>query len=87
MKNTPNIVIDGAKINELPKGSLPAYLVEESKPKDYNNKAKEPVIETTTYVSSSPDFDPSLKEKNKNNFRNNKNNKDKKHAKRRENNR
>ena len=78
-KNKPNIVINIEQINDLPKGSLPPYLVESSKEKEVKNK--EVAVETTTYVSSSPDFDPALKEKNIN-YRK-KNNKDKKNAKHR----
>lgn len=85
LKSKPNIVIDMDKINKLPKGSLPSDLLDSNNNNNKeNNKIKEPEIETTTYVSSSPDFDPSLKKDNKNNnfYNKNKKNRDKNNARR-----
>ncbi len=80
-KVEPNIVVDAQKINAIPKGSLPADIVEfisnESNNNNSNNasKAEPVVVETQTYVSASPDFDPSKKESFKKNSNNqNKNN-------------
>lgn len=63
-KNKPNIIIDADRINTLPIGSLPADLVEKDGNSDYNKSVNtKPVEEATqTYVSSSPDFDPSKKQ-------------------------
>lgn len=87
-KTKPNIVIDSNKLNQIPIGSLPEDLVEiaqleknsnqnQRKANNNNNKPKEPEPEQT-FVSASPDFDPSKKEKNKkrnnNNRKNNNNN-------------
>ena len=74
-KDKPNIMLDAQKFNSIPKGSLPNDL------RDSNDKttkeAAKPVEDQQTYVSSSPDFDPSKKqERNQrnNNQRNNNNN-------------
>lgn len=80
-KSKSNIVIDAEKLNSIPKGELPADLVEiiknekisnlNQRKKDAPQKEKEP---EQTFVSASPDFDPSKKEKkgrfNNNNRRN-----------------
>lgn len=80
-KSKSNIVIDVEKLNSIPKGELPADLVEiiknekisnlNQRKKDAPQKEKEP---EQTFVSASPDFDPSKKEKkgrfNNNNRRN-----------------
>ena len=85
LKTTPktkvNVVIDTNKLNAIPKGELPADLVEIAKAEKNtaNNqrknqapqKEKEP---EQTFVSASPDFDPSKKEK-KGRFNNNRRNK------------
>ena len=65
-KNVPNIEINLDRINTLPKGFLPADLVENSSNNDYNKTGiSKPVEEPTqTYVSASPDFDPSKKQQN-----------------------
>ena len=67
-KAKPNIIINPAKMNAIPKGELPADLREAIKDGD-SNQAKpqreakpEPQVEITTYVSASSDFDPSKKE-------------------------
>ena len=70
-KTDVNVVIDPTKLNSIPKGTLPNDLVEIIKnDKAQNNnqrknnssaqKEKEP---EQTFVSASPDFDPSKKEK------------------------
>lgn len=69
-KNKPNIIIDSKKINSIPIGELPADLKEAVEKDLANNnsqresqKAKEESnVEMQTYVSASPDFDPSKKE-------------------------
>ena len=75
----PNINIDSERIGSLPKGSLPSDLIE--KDTDYNNKPSitKPAPEPTqTYVSASPDFDPSKKKPMSfNNFKHKHNNKKK----------
>lgn len=87
-KDKPNILIDMTKINAIPKGELASDLVEFVKQDKVNlqpskiqsqNKVEEA---QTTYVSASPDFDPSKSNSNRykrgNNLKNknhNKNNK------------
>ena len=82
-KSKPNINIDSQKINQMPSGSLPEDLKEIAAMENNNNNRNnnsnnsynkqdkntkaEPQVESTTYVSSSPDFDPSKKEKIKRN--------------------
>ncbi len=78
-KQKPRFNIDMEKINSISIGTLPKDLIEAGN--NYKeNKKVEPEVEMQTYVSASPDFDPSLKEKNKN-----KKNRDNHHAKKREN--
>lgn len=91
-KGKPNIVIDAQRINEIPKGKLASDLVEaikQDKAQSSNNSNKEvAVVEEkpqTTYVSASPDFDPSKSQsarfnrnRNNNNNGNNNNNKNNK---------
>ena len=66
-KSRPNIIIDSKRINTIPKGELPLDL-KESLERDLNNSRgnqtlkEEPNVEMQTYVSASPDFDPSKKE-------------------------
>lgn len=83
----PNINIDPERIGKLPKGVLPSDLVE--KDTEYNSKTNitKPAPEPTqTYVSASPDFDPSKKKPvsynnfNKHKHKNKKNNNNKKKA-------
>ncbi len=72
-KGKSNIVIDSEKINSIPRGELPSDLKDTKETKsDFIIK---PQVEenTQTYVSSSPDFDPSKKEK-KGKFNNNRRN-------------
>ena len=72
-KDKPNIVLDSQKFNSIPKGSLPSDLKENNE-KSSKESAK-PIEDQQTYVSSSPDFDPSKKEvRNKGNRPNNNNN-------------
>ena len=89
LKATPktkvNVVIDTNKLNSIPKGALPQDLAEIAKndralnannSKKNNNQAPQKEKEPEqTFVSASPDFDPSKKEKKgkfNNNRRNNK---------------
>ena len=79
-KVEPNIVVDAQKFNAIPKGNLPADIVEFISNESNNNnnnasKAEPVVVETQTYVSASPDFDPSKKESFKKNNNNNNQNK------------
>lgn len=89
-KGKPNIVIDAQKINEIPKGKLASDLVEvikQDKAQSNNSSNKEALVveekPQTTYVSASPDFDPSKSQSARfnrnrnNNNNNNKNNKNK----------
>ena len=74
-KGKPSIVLDTEKINSIPKGELPQDLKDSKETKE---QAK-PVEDAQTYVSSSPDFDPSKKEvrnrgNNQNRNQNNQNN-------------
>ena len=71
-KTDVNVVIDPTKLNSIPKGTLPndlAEIIKNDKAQNNNNqrknnssaqKEKEP---EQTFVSASPDFDPSKKEK------------------------
>ncbi len=71
-KTKPNIVLDSMKFNSIPKGDLPQDLKEN---KDAREPEKVKVVEDSqTYVSSSPDFDPSKKKDNRQNFNYQKNN-------------
>lgn len=71
-KTKPNIVLDSMKFNSIPKGDLPQDLKEN---KDAREPEKAKVVEDSqTYVSSSPDFDPSKKKDNRQNFNYQKNN-------------
>lgn len=95
-KENVNIVIDVQKINSMPQGHLPKDLEDIAKEESLADKGREKrdkkktekveveVTPSNTYVSSSPDFDPSKKKdsrfnknfnKNKNNHQNNKKNK------------
>lgn len=84
-KIEPRIVIDQSKINSIPKGELAAdlkeILLQDSSNKSSNNKQAKPE-NSTTYVSSSPDFVPNQNKnghRNRNNQnKNNSNNKKKK---------
>ena len=76
----PNVIIDATKMNSIPKGELSQELRDIINSETVNNnnqqKEKEVVEVTESYVSSSPDFVPSQQNRN---FRNNrKNNKNKK---------
>ena len=88
-KSKPNIVLDLKKINSLPKGTLSADLQEIVKQEKTIQQPKtvvtpkEEVVVTSTYVSASPDFDPTKvvnrnkpkgKPNNNNNNQNNNNN-------------
>lgn len=81
----PRIVIDQSKINSIPKGELAAdlkeILLQDSSNKSSNNKQAK-AENSTTYVSSSPDFVPNPNKnghRNRNNQnKNNSNNKKKK---------
>lgn len=84
LKSTPKtrtkIVIDPNKINQMPQGHLPKDLVEVINQENKELKAKEEitVVQTASYVSASPDFDPSKIKRNRNNDqKNNKNNNNK----------
>ena len=68
-KDKPKINIDMEKINSLPKGNLPDYLKDDNTSKEVK-QAKEPQVQTQTYVSSSNGFDPS-KVQNRNQFNHN----------------
>ncbi|MBR6072353.1 MAG: DUF1027 domain-containing protein [Acholeplasmatales bacterium] len=57
-KGKPSIVLNIEKINSIPKGELPIDLKENKETKE----STKPQEEAQTYVSSSPDFDPSKKE-------------------------
>lgn len=73
IKNRPNIVLDSSKFNSIPKGDLPKDLKDIKDIKE-PEKAK-PQEDSQTYVSSSPDFDPSKKKDNRNqNYQKNNNN-------------
>lgn len=84
-KIEPRIVIDQSKINSIPKGELAAdlkeILLQDSSNKSSNNKQAKSE-NSTTYVSSSPDFVPNPNKnghRNRNNQnKNNGNNKKKK---------
>lgn len=71
----PNISIDPAKINDIPKGELSKDLLEIIKQdtKETNNKVVEKPQATQSYVSSSPGFVPN--QNRNNNFKNHRNNK------------
>ena len=76
----PNVIIDATKMNSIPKGELSQELRDIINSETVNNnnqqKEKEVVEVTESYVSSSPDFVPNQQNRN---FRNNrKNNKNKK---------
>ena len=75
-----NVIIDATKMNSIPKGELSQELRDIINSETVNNnnqqKEKEVVEVTESYVSSSPDFVPNQQNRN---FRNNrKNNKNKK---------
>ena len=71
-KDKANIVIDSSKLNNIPKGSLPPDLAEIAKTEKNQSNQRKTVVEKKepeqTFVSSSPDFDPSKKEKRNNKF-------------------
>ncbi len=75
-KERPNIVLDSQKFNSIPKGALPTDLNDSKDNSSNNSVPTKPVVEEQSYVSSSPDFDPSKKENrnNRNNNRHNNNN-------------
>lgn len=90
LKSTPkvkaNVVIDMHKINYIPKGELSADLLEfvkndkstSSSNVNTNNNTKQEVQDVTqSYVSASPDFDPSKSNSAKFNRNNNNNNRNK----------
>lgn len=77
-KGNPSIVLDSLKFNSIPKGELPQDL------KD-NKEVKETKPVEESYVSSSPDFDPSKKE-NRNKGQNRNQNRDNNHNKEKDNN-
>lgn len=88
-KGKANIVIDSKRINEIPKGQLPDDLKEFIKQDSVTSTVSKPEepVETQTYVSASPDFDPSKKENfKKNNNKNKNNNQNRKHHKNKKNN-
>ena len=62
-KTKPNIVLEASKFNSIPKGELPSDL-KDNKEVVSNKQDNKPVEETQTYVSASPDFDPSKKQQN-----------------------
>ena len=78
-KNKARINIDSNKINKMPQGNLPKdleeFIKQESK-ESVNSKKEEAVqhIETASYVSASPDFDPSKIKKNRKDMRQSDNN-------------
>jgi len=81
-KEKANIVIDMTKVNAIPKGKLSKELEEiviQERTNQSNSRggAKQEIKreETTTYVSASPDFDPSKSNSQKFNRNNNNNNK------------
>lgn len=79
-KDKPRIVIDMKKVNALPKGTLSSDLAEFVKQDKGNGQASKnstPVKqeEVQTYVSASPDFDPSKSASNRFNRNTNKGNK------------
>ncbi len=85
-KTKSNIIIDSQKMNKIPEGYLPKDILESvEKESSFNNQkrkeTKKEEEDMQTYVSASPDFDPSKKEKGKNfnkfNSYNNNNNKNK----------
>lgn len=70
-KTDVNVVIDPTKLNQIPKGTLPndlAEIIKNDKAQN-NNQRKNNSVATKekepeqTFVSASPDFDPSKKEK------------------------
>ena len=89
-KDKPNIVLDSQKFNSIPKGTLPNDLKDTKESSSSTTQAKP--VEEKSYVSSSPDFDPSKKEsrnnkpnrgfdRNNNNNNNNNNNGNNNHHK------
>lgn len=74
VKSRPNIVIDSAKLNQIPKGELPEEL-KDSVSQEQNNQKQEKEEPSQSYVSSSPGFVPN---QNRNNFRRNNKKKKKK---------
>ena len=86
VKNTPRIVLDINRINEMPKGyknkDVEQFINEDNiqmqnnKKQNYKEQKEEVIENATTYVSSSSDFDPSKKKAfNHNNRNRNKNRK------------
>lgn len=82
-KEKPNILIDSAKLNAIPKGELPLdlkeFIIQDNQNAKQNSVKKVEVQEnTTSYVSSSPGFVPNQNTnkrfKNNNNSSNNSNN-------------
>lgn len=79
-KSRKKINIDSAKINVIPKGNVPddiKEIIESENQVQAKTKVAEPTLETQTYVSASPDFDPSKKENHKNKNKTNNNSKKK----------
>lgn len=93
LKSTPKakrkIVIDSTKINTIPKGNVPddiREIIESENQTQVKPKAPEALVETQTYVSASPDFDPSKKENNHKNRNRGNNNPKKKNKNKNKNN-
>ncbi len=77
-KDKPNINIDIAKVNAIPKGELSSDIkefIKQDKTNSQPSKVQQQKVEEaqTTYVSSSPDFDPSKSNSNRFNRNNSKN--------------
>lgn len=79
-KTKVKIVIDPNKINQMPQGHLPKDLEEiiNQEAKEIKTKEEVVVVQTASYVSASPDFDPSKIKRNHNNDLKNNNNKNNK---------
>ena len=79
--SNPHIVIDPQKLSKIKIGKLPQDLIDDKLDQTYfknpkiNKKVEEKVENVETYVSASPDFDPSKKQNPKKNNLNNKINK------------
>lgn len=79
-KIKPRIVINMQKINSIPKGELTDDLkefVKNDKQQEKTNTKPQEEVQTTSYVSASPDFDPSKSNSAKFNKMNNYHNKTK----------
>lgn len=78
-KEKPNIIIDMNKVNAIPKGDLSPDLMEFVKQDKMTSQAGKQTVqakpeEMQTYVSASPDFDPTKSNSSKFNRNNNNNN-------------